>query len=287
MINRKMLIALIVLSSFGLCTIIYGVDLSYPYGGTEFDSKMSDHKMIAATIPFMNNKGFVQIISYNTWARGTRNGFMYLINEGYGPREEPNADQRIKENMNRITQGIANNADTIFAVQEWSDNDLQYMEKEILTKKLSFLCAKTKGERFNNCFVYNPLNFEIVYNSTDDIQSFNNLKWENEREENGLQKDRYLHAKFIHNSTHETLDVVNVHLKTESAPDDIAKALDNHVLIDCQGQGVCVTVGDFNADLSNIKLENSTALPSIDGHLWELKNSEAKTKTADAIVYMR
>lgn len=264
--------------------------LLYPYGD-EFDCKISDHKMIAATIlPFTKKHTFkkdeigtIQIISYNTWARSTSNGFK--IKE-----IDSDADTRIQKNIGRIDTSFNTNPDTIFAIQEWHYKDKKKLQQDMSLKKLDVLCAKTEGENFENCFVYNPKKFKLIQSSTNDIKFLNDLKLPSYKGKTGteisFQMGRYLHAKFVHLVTGQAFDVVNVHLKTGSTPEDIEKALVDHIVNDCSKTDICLIVGDFNADLSDIKLENSTVLSSINGHLWA-EGEEAKTKTTDAIVYRK
>lgn len=89
----------------GLLNVLYWTQtimagpLYTPYGD-EFEKRQSDHKMVATDIDLED--GFkITAATYNSWARGTLDGFMG--HPGYiGGRSEPDVEGRIVENINRI-----------------------------------------------------------------------------------------------------------------------------------------------------------------------------------------
>src|SRR3546814_17979095 len=57
--------------------------------------------------------------TYNSWARGTFNGFMGY--PGYiGGRSEPNVEGRIAENINRLRNFFQTHPNTFVDLHEWS-----------------------------------------------------------------------------------------------------------------------------------------------------------------------
>ncbi len=252
-----------------------------PFGMSTIGKEFSDHEAFSTEIPLGGGSGStkIKVLSWNTWARGTRGGFDDNT-VGYGNRKEPNADKRIKNNFVNILDFFNNNKNSIVCLEEIADVDIKHLST--IGNNISFYCSKSKGESFNTCTLYKASEFTIKGKaSSDDIPSINNLKTQNKPITE--QKDRYIHLQLINKESFENLNIINVHLKWHSTPDDIINAL-NSYLTNCKG--TCIITGDFNQNLNsaNVKLDNASQFVYENGSI-SSDNKQRKQNTTDALIY--
>lgn len=142
-----------------------------------------------------------------------------------------------------------------------------------------FIQHQLMGKIFSHALIFNINNFSFQSQSSNNLTALNNLAWQTPQT-NGNQQGRYLHVQLKQNSTNQLVDIVSVHLKWSSQPNDINQALSqlfgayNNLAI----------MGDFNSDLSKVTVPGVSILASINGSQSSM-NRAARLNTIDAIVY--
>lgn len=133
----------------GLSLPVYGVqqsDILFEPHGDELITRVSDHKMVANRTNLHGEDCY--FATYNSWARGTLNGFMHL--PGYQNRIEPNVINRINTNIDQINNFLQKYPNSFIALQEWNPNDLATL-KQKLKSGHALYSASTYGENFFSC----------------------------------------------------------------------------------------------------------------------------------------
>ena len=251
-----------------------------PFGKSAIGSLMSDHEAFAVEIPLMGPKGSTKInlLSWNTWARGSRGGFDDNT-PGFSLRKEPNADQRISNNFSQIKNFMNSNKNSLVCLQEISKADLVKLTS--LGDNIVAQCSVTFGESFNNCILYKSTEFTPDAKiSSDDIGVINNIK----THADANQKNRYQHLALINTQTLGAVDIINVHLKWHSDPDAIINAL-NTYLSTCKK--TCIITGDFNKNLSEaqVAINQATKVVYEKGSVSATADKTRKENSTDAVVY--
>lgn len=251
-----------------------------PFGTSVIGGLMSDHEAFSIEIPVNGPKGvaLVNLLSWNTWARGSRGGFENNT-PGFSLRKEPNADQRISGNIAKIRDFMNKNSNSLVGLQEIGDADIGKLSN--LGDNITAQCSKTKGERFNNCILFKTTEFTPEAElSTDNIGALNNIKTHTNEE----QRNRYQHLGLTNTTSLGAVDFINVHFKWHSDPDAIMNAL-NTYLSTCKK--TCIIAGDFNKDLSQSQVVLNQANKSVytKGSVSATAEKTRKENTTDAVIY--
>ncbi len=262
--------------STGLLLLTFSAQLSASYfpfdteANNEIKQQASDHRMFATDVVDQS----LTLATYNSWARGTRSGFI-------GQTELMDVETRIKTNIAKIKHLFQIRPNTILGFQEWNPNDLESL-KSSLGSSYHLLSAPTGGESFCHGLICQKALYNVMGQSSTDLVSLNTLQAWKPKGNNGTQQNRYLHVKLQSITTKRILDIICVHLRWQSKRQELDLALQQVFGI---GENVC-TIGDFNQNLTSFSHANVKAFISVNGsQVYDTQTKQPRLETNDAILY--
>jgi hypothetical protein len=237
-----------------------------PFNDDVFTSHISDHKAFVCNYPGM------PVVSWNTWAKGTRNGFNSVENDqGYVQQRYPKVLQQLRS-LRSPHASVP-----IIALQEISGayaDQFKADSEKGSTWHFDAMTHNVTGDSFRNAIIYDSTLYTVVPGT--DSQVTNALN-------SAVQTGRFQHITVTNKMTHQATDLINVHLKWgTTTPQQLSDAL---IAI----QGACkvptIVIGDFNMDLRHLVDPRLHAHTIVDGsRVW--KDTQSTKNTTDGYVIL-